>query len=234
MLKLLEKKNILVVVAHPDDEVLGVGGTINKLVNNYGSNIRVIILGEGLTARVQEKENINNDLQIHKKNAFEAKDVLGYQSLRLYDFPDNKFDTIPLISIIKVIESEINTFNPNTIITHHSGDLNIDHQKTFDAVTTASRPLGKNKIKNILTFENPSSTEWNLKGGSFHFNPNTFISIDENNLQKKVDAMEKYSFEKRSFPHPRSPESLRNLASYRGNIVGEKFAEALMLIRSIS
>lgn len=234
MLKLFENTKILVVVAHPDDEVLGAGGAINKLIKKYHTVIRVVVLGEGLTSRNLKQEKIKNDLKRHKEDAFKAKEILGYHSLIFYDFPDNKFDSLPLINLIKVIEKEIEDFNPNTIITHHFGDLNIDHQKTFEAVITATRPIGNRKVQNILSFENPSSTEWNLKPGSFQFSPNIYVSLDFDNLKSKISAMEQYSFEKRNYPHPRSPESLKNLAKYRGGIIGEKYAEAFMLIRSLS
>ena len=222
--------SIVAIFAHPDDEILACGASLAKHAST-GAVVRILLLASGLTARGPVATSAMDELHDHARR---AADVIGAESVMFGEFPDNRMDTVPLLDVVQVIEEFLGDMTPEILYTHNDTDLNIDHQKTFDAVTTASRPLGKNKIKNILTFENPSSTEWNLKGGSFHFNPNTFISIDENNLQKKVDAMEKYSFEKRSFPHPRSPESLRNLASYRGNIVGEKFAEALMLIRSIS
>ena len=234
MIDYLKDKKILVVVAHPDDEVLGAGGTIHKLVKDHRSVIKVIILGEGLTSRSKERNTnlYKEELKIHKSNIIEAKNILGYQEVGIYDFPDNRFDTVPLISLIKTIENEKEVFSPDVILTHHYGDLNIDHQKTFEAVITACRPLKNETVQTIITFEIPSSTDWQMESNSKQFKPNLYLSLDKKNVESKVKAMEKYTYEKRNFPHPRSPKGISLLAEYRGMSIGENFAEAFSIVRS--
>lgn len=235
MKELFDKKRILLVVAHPDDELLGVGGTIHKLKTLFNATIAVVILGEGITSRsnMRDIKKWENELKRHRSNIEDAKKILGYDELSLHSFPDNRFDSVPLLDIVKVIENEIRTFNPEVIFTHHEGDLNIDHQLTFNAVITATRPLENNEVKSILTFETPSSTEWQFGQSQSRFQPNFFIEIDEIGLQKKITSMECYEYEKRPFPHPRSPEALTTLAKLRGSQVGRKLAEAFIMIRTI-
>ncbi len=234
MLESLRNKKILVVVAHPDDEILGLGGTINKLVNNYGCEIKVIILGEGITSRGNDrKNNHKKDLEIHKSNIEKAKSFLGYQHLEYYDLPDNRFDTIPLLEIIKIIESEKLKFKPSIVFTHHGGDLNIDHQKTFEAVITSFRPIKGEIVNTIITFETLSSSEWIPSNDKRKFNPNLFVSLDENNIKSKINSMESYYFEKREYPHPRSPKAIRLRAEMWGVTVGKNFSEAFEIIRTI-
>lgn len=236
MLEYLKNKRIMVVVAHPDDELLGLGASMNKLINEYNVNTHVVILGEGLTSRSEERDinKWNKQLQIHKKNIKNAQSKIGYNSNSIYDFPDNRFDSISILDIIKVIEKEKIEFKPDIIFTHHGGDLNIDHQITFEAVITATRPMKEEKVKSIITFETPSGTEWRTSSNSRHFNPNLYISFNKKNLDAKIRGMESYEFEKRKFPHPRSPEALTILAQNRGISVGREYAEAFCLIRCIN
>jgi LmbE family N-acetylglucosaminyl deacetylase len=235
MLELQKNSKIMIVVAHPDDEVLGLGATLHKLIHEKSAIVHVVILGEGITSR-SEKRDIEvwqKELEKHKQNIHSAKQIIGYQSLSLYSFPDNRFDSVPLLDIIKSIESEKNKFKPDIVFTHHFGDLNIDHQRTFDAVMTAFRPLPEESKVSILTFETPSSTEWQVNSDGKRFNPNIYIEISEQNLKAKIDAMECFEFEKRKYPHPRSPEGLKILAQHNGINVGIEYAEAFCIIRHI-
>ena len=151
----------------------------------------------------------------------------------MYEFPDNRFDSVDLLDIIKVIELEKDKFKPEIIFTHHGGDLNVDHQRTFEAVITACRPMQNENVKSIITFETPSSSEWRASSDPRHFVPNLFFEIKEENLNAKIKGMEAYEFEKRMYPHPRSPEALKIQAQRWGVVVGAEYAEAFCIIRTI-
>jgi LmbE family N-acetylglucosaminyl deacetylase len=228
-------KRIMLVVAHPDDEILGVGATMNKLINEYSLSVHVVILGEGITSRSDKRdvEFWNIELEKHRSDIQEAKKHIGFENVSIYNLPDNRFDTVALLDIIKIIEQEKFNFNPDIIFTHHGGDLNIDHQRTFEAVMTSCRPLADEMVKTIITFETPSGTEWKASTDPNKFSPNLYIEIDENNLNAKILAMESYTFEKRDYPHPRSPKALKVKASQIGINIGSEYAEAFCIIRTI-
>lgn len=194
MLEFLKNKKIMIVVAHPDDELLGLGASLNKLIKEQGVITHVVILGEGITSRSDRRNSYDwkKELSLHQENIKTAQKVIGYESVSTYDFPDNRFDSIDLLDIVKVIEKEKQAFKPEVIFTHHGGDLNIDHQRTFEAVMTACRPLEGESIKVIITFETPSSTEWRPSSDPKNFIPNLFIDVSEENLNAKIDAMESY------------------------------------------
>jgi LmbE family N-acetylglucosaminyl deacetylase len=236
MFELLKNKRIMVVVAHPDDELLGLGGTLNRLSSSGNHTIHVVILGEGITSRGTNmgREVWKTELKKHNENIETAKKHIGYESLATYGLPDNRFDSVDLLDIVKIVEDEKDKFKPEVILTHHGGDLNVDHQRTFEAVMTACRPMDHEKAKYILTFETPSGTEWQSNFDPRKFNPNVFIALTEENIEVKIRGMESYEYEKRGFPHPRSPEALRLHAKYRGMAVGLNYAEAFQLIRSVS
>ena len=233
---IFKQKKILIVVAHPDDELLGVGGTVNKLVHSFNATVKVIILGEGITTRSEHRnlDKWKKQLETHRSNIKDAQKVIGYQELSIYNFPDNRFDSVALLDIIKVIEKEKEEFNPSIIFTHHGGDVNIDHQRTFEAVITSCRPMKDETVKTIITFETPSGTEWRASSDPKHFIPNFFIQIEKKHLLAKIKGMESYEFEKRAYPHPRSPEALEVLAKQRGIMIGCDYAEAFSIIRSIN
>lgn len=187
MLKYLKNKKILVVIAHPDDELLGCGATMHKLIHEFNCTIRAIILGEGITSRSENRdvEKCKNELAKHKANIHAAAKHIGYHSIGVYNFPDNRFDTVALLDIVKIVEKEKEEFNPEIIFTHHGGDLNIDHQRTFEAVLTATRPLPGENVKGIITFEIPSGTEWRASSDPRHFIPNLFIEISGKTLKRR-------------------------------------------------
>lgn len=236
MLEFLRNKNVLIVVAHPDDELLGLGATMNKLINEYGIKTHVVILGEGITSRSKSRDinECKDDLLIHKGNIKNAQKAIGYHSVNTYNFPDNRFDSVDLLDIIKVIEKEKKEFIPEIIFTHHGGDLNIDHKLTFNAVMTACRPMSHETVKTIITFETPSGTEWRPNTDPQHFLPNFFVSVSADNLESKIKGMECYEFERRNFPHPRSPEALRIQAQRWGVVVGLNYAEVFNIVRLIN
>ena len=231
-----QDKRILVVVAHPDDELLGLGATMNKLINEQNCKVRVIILGEGITSRSDEREpeQWKEELKIHRQNIEQARKAIGYESVGIYDFPDNRFDTVALLDIIKVIEKEKEIFQPEIIFTHHGGDVNIDHQRTFEAVITSTRPMEHEKVNTIITFETPSGTEWIASSDPRKFIPNLFLEVSTENLKAKIKGMEYYEFEKRSYPHPRSPKALRIRSQMWGISNGINCAEAFCIIRTIN
>jgi LmbE family N-acetylglucosaminyl deacetylase len=236
MLEYLRNSKILLVVAHPDDEILGPGGTMYRLINEYNCKVRVIILGEGITSRseVRDVNKWERELKIHRTNIDIARKVIGYESVSIYDFPDNRFDTVALIDLIKIIENEKNKFLPEVVFTHHGGDVNIDHQRTFEAVITAVRPVQSESVNLVITFETMSGTEWRASSDPKHFIPNMFVEISKEGLEAKIEAMESYQFEKRKFPHPRSKEALKIRAQMWGVANGIEFAEAFQLIRIIN
>ncbi|AHJ97248.1 PIG-L deacetylase family protein [Hymenobacter swuensis] len=231
----LHNKRILVVVAHPDDELLGLGATIHRLVHQQGCTARAVILGEGLTSRadMRKPEQWTTELAVHRANIGRATAAIGYHSTGVYDFADNRFDSVDLLDLVKVVEQEKESFQPDVIFTHHGGDTNIDHRRTFEAVVTGTRPVPGEPMRTILACETPSSTEWQAANYPNPFLPNFFLAVGEEDLAAKIAGMEAYEFEKRVYPHPRSPEALRILAQRWGIVIGQPLAEAFMLIRHI-
>lgn len=236
MIESLRNKKIMIIVAHPDDELLGLGATMHKLIKEYGVKTHVVILGEGITSRSDSRDvkKWEEQLSIHKKNIQNAQKAIGYHSVNIYDFPDNRFDSVALLDIIKVIEKEKNDFVPEVIFTHHGGDLNIDHQRTFDAVMTACRPMSHEVVKTIITFETASGTEWRASTDPRQFLPNLFVSVSSEDVEAKISGMECYEFESRKYPHPRSPEALRIQSQRWGIAVGTEYAEAFSIVRLIT
>jgi LmbE family N-acetylglucosaminyl deacetylase len=223
-------KKILIVAAHPDDEVLGCGGTVARLVKK-GYEAHTLILGEGITSR-QEGRNSGAravDLRKLKQESLAANRILGVKSVFAYDFPDNKFDTVPLLDLVRVIEKIKKQIKPGIIFTHFKEDLNIDHRITYNAVITACRPQADESVKEVYSFEILSSTEWNYP---LSFSPDAFFDIS-NSLGPKVKAMQKYKSELRKFPHPRSIEGIKLNAAYLGMRVGLKYAEAFKIVRAV-
>ncbi len=224
------KKTVLVIAAHPDDETLGCGGTIRSLAD-AGDLVHVALLADGVSSR-DDSINYSNDLNDRRSASRKACEILGVQDVFFGDFPDNRMDTIALLDIVKVVESLIEKYKPDTIFTHHVGDLNIDHRQVHDAVITACRPQKGHPVKTLLFFEVPSSTEWQTPGSGVAFEPNWFTDISSL-LDKKLLALDAYEMEIRDWPHSRSREGVEHLARWRGATVSVSAAEAFMLGRHL-
>ncbi|USR89924.1 PIG-L family deacetylase [Phormidium yuhuli AB48] len=218
----------LIIAAHPDDEVLGCGGTI-AAQTSQGTSVQVMFLADGVSSRGGEA---SAELQRRHHAAHTAAELLGIESVSFADFPDNQLDTVPLLRIVQRIEDRITQYQPDTILTHHAGDVNIDHQRVHQAVITACRPQPGHPVKTLLLFEVPSSTEWQPPGSAAAFLPNWFIDISDT-LEGKLEALAAYGEELRDFPHPRSVEAVKALARWRGATVGVRAAEAFVLGRRI-
>ena len=168
---------ILVAAAHPDDEILGCGGTAARMVKE-GNEVYTLILGEGITSRddTREREKRETEITQLKKQIHQANAVIGVKEVITYDFPDNRFDTVPLLDIIKVIENIKNKVKPGIVFTHYEQDLNIDHRIAYQEVITAMRPTTGETVKEIYSFEVLSSTEWNFP---LRFSPDVFFDISK-------------------------------------------------------
>lgn len=223
---------VLVIAAHPDDEVLGCGATAARLVIE-GHDVHFAILGEGITSRHRNRADVDpaQVAALHQK-AHAAAAKLGVKSLILHKLPDNRLDTVPLLDIVKIIEDLVDRMKPEIIYTHHGGDLNIDHGVIHRAVLTATRPLAGQPVQEIYAFEVPSATDWAFQRLELSFRPNVFVDVSRT-LEAKIAAMACYETEVRQFPHPRSPEALRALAMRWGSVAGCPAAEAFELVRSI-
>ena len=223
--------NILIVAAHPDDEILGVGGTVARHVEN-GDEVYALILGEGQTSRFDKREDAGTEIvgRLHDDTRQAAK-VLGIRQVFFEDFPDNRFDSVALLEIVKAVEHRVRELAPQIIYTHHGGDLNVDHQRTSQAVLTATRPMKGQSVKEIYAFETVSSTEWNFAYGDAQFAPNVFVKLTKEQFVKKVRAMEAYKTELCQYPHPRSLEMLEAVARRWGGVCGGSYVEAFEAVR---
>ncbi|MDP6781753.1 MAG: PIG-L deacetylase family protein [Alphaproteobacteria bacterium] len=229
-----ESKRILVVASHPDDEVLGCGGTM-AVHADAGDVVDVLIVVEGATSREAKRdtEAQAGALTALQQSACDAAVVLGARKPHFLGMPDNRLDGMELLDVIKPIEALINELKPQVIYTQHGGDLNIDHRIVHQAVVTACRPAPGACVRAIYGYETASSTEWasaNM-GGVFH--PVRFVDISKT-LERKRKAMGCYGSEMRPFPHARSFEGLEALARWRGVNAGVEAAEAFTVVREIS
>jgi N-acetylglucosamine malate deacetylase 1 len=234
------KQKVFIIAAHPDDEVLGCGGTLARHAAE-GDDVHILIMAEGVTSRDKTRNAgaRKNELSILAQTAQNAGSFLGVQSVELLSFPDNRMDILPLLDVIKEVEARLEKIQPTVVYTHHSGDLNIDHQITHRAVVTACRPYPGQTVRTLLFFEVPSSTDWQVAGMENTFQPDWFVDISdhletESYLDKKIQALEMYENEMCGFPHARSIEAVRSLARVRGAGVGLKAAEGFKIGRRLS
>lgn len=224
--------NVLVIAAHPDDEVLGCGGTIARLASE-GAAVSIFILANGLTSRADfDPARDAARLPVHHERARRAGALLGAREVTFGGFPDQKLDTLPLLEITQAIEREIARVQPEIVFTQHGGDLNQDHVITFRATLTATRPMAGRPVKCVYAYEVASSTEWAFGQFEPRFQPSVFFAIAPQ-LETKIAAMQIYESETRAFPHPRSPEALRAIAARWGSTVGVNAAEAFACVRHL-
>jgi LmbE family N-acetylglucosaminyl deacetylase len=228
--ELLMKNRILIVAAHPDDEVLGCGGTVARLVRE-GAQASTLIMGEGITSRdpARDRNMRKSELNHLKSCVIHANKELGIKNTFIHDLPDNRFDTVPFLDVVKIVESVVNIVNPSIIFTHFPDDLNIDHGITYNAVLTAARPLPGSCVKSIYAFYVPSSTEWKYP---LSFSPNVFFDI-EPTLNIKIRAMQRYRNELKKYPHPRSLSGIKVCAQFFGINSGMKYAEPFVCVREL-
>ena len=225
---------VLVVAAHPDDEVLGCGGTIAQH-SNSGDHVQVLIVSEGSTSRQQTRDpaQMVHELSVLGEAAQVAGSILGAAGVELLGFPDNRLDSLDRLDLIKVIEERVERHQPEIVYVHHAGDLNVDHRRLHESVMTACRPTPGHVVKRLLSFEVASSTEFQSPGSSaLTFQPNWFVDISDL-WERKRNALAAYSMEMRDWPHARSLDAVEHLARWRGAQVGVEAAEAFCLLRQL-
>lgn len=218
--------NVLVIAAHPDDELLGVAGTLRKHVL-AGDRVTAVVLSEGASARYESGADT-----ILQRDGKRAAALLGLADLRFLGLPDQRLDTLPLLEVTQKVEAVVDEVRPQIVYTHHWGDANRDHRVVVEAVTIACRPIGDHYPRAMYCFETPSSTEWSLPSIEAAFVPNHFVDVTDT-LEDKLAAMACYATELRPAPHPRSLEALRARAAYWGQIITRSYAEAFVLVRSV-
>ncbi len=224
--------NVLVVAAHPDDEVLGAAGTMARLADE-GHEVAVLILGEGATSRAATRaEGSAAEVDALASHSRTAAAELGVTDVEHAGLPDNRFDHVDLLDVVKVVEGAIGRTRPTLVFTQHGGDVNIDHKVTFAAVMAATRPVPGSGVRSVLAFEVGSSTEWAFGTFAPVFHPTVFYDITAT-LDRKLAAMAAYPDEVRPFPHPRSAESLVAQARRWGSTIGVEAAEAFQLVREL-
>lgn len=223
-----KEKSILVVVAHPDDETIGMGGTIARHVHE-GHKVFAISMTNGVGSRETTKTE-----EIHARfdSANSAAEILGFTWLGHADFPDNALDSAPLLEIAKFIEKFKKKEKFDLVYTHSTADLNVDHRIVCQAVLTAFRPQPNEYWSEIRVFETSSATDYGHLSISRPFLPNVFVNI-ERYWDKKSKALEAYKSELRDYPHSRSKAGLECLARVRGSSVGVMMAEAFEIVRKI-
>ena len=221
-------KKVLVIAAHPDDEVLGCGGVIAKHVFQ-GDEVHLVFMSDGVKSRSQFLEE---NLKQRMNASTLAHSLLGITSSQHLNFQDNRMDSIALLDIIQKLEPIIDNLKPSVVYTHHHGDLNIDHQLTHSAVITACRPVPNFSVREIYGFEVLSSTEWSNSQQSI-FRPTFYTDITKH-MSKKISAAKAYQEEMRDPPHSRSIKHIEILAQHRGYSIGVEMAEAFEVYRIVS
>lgn len=230
---IMTTSKVLIIAAHPDDEVLGMGGTLLKH-HDAGDNISVLFMSDGVTGRnfSYDKQKRLTEIIQRKEIAVEAGKIFGAKQIDFLDLPNLRMDKEYILELTKLIESHIEKTQPDIIYTHFSNDTNIDHCVTHRAVVIALRPVPGRKVLSLRLFEIGSSTEYAVPASDDIFAPNLFINI-EDYCAKKMDLIKCYDYEMREFPHPRSERIINARDTFRGASVGLKSAEAFIEARRI-
>jgi LmbE family N-acetylglucosaminyl deacetylase len=211
--------NILVIAAHPDDEVLGMGATIKKL-SKKREQIHLCVVSEGASAQYEDEKMI----KVRRESCLKSSKLLGIRQIKFLDFPDMRLDSIPHLEINRELEKQIVKFEPEIVYTTPNNDLNKDHQKVYESTLVVTRPFSS--VKSVLCYEMPGIV-------NTPFCPNIYEDVTKE-FHFKLRAFKFYWSEVEKSPHPRSLEAINAIATYRGNQAGLQKAEAFQLIRSIS
>lgn len=225
---------VLVVAAHPDDELLGCGATLLKLQK---SNVQIFLvyISEGVSARFEKGVSnlkLNDSIENRENMAKEYARKRNFTILDFFRYPNLRIDGTSFLDSVKQIQSVIEKINPDVVLTHFSGDLNRDHRFCFEVTFNAIRPFSQKTVKSLLSFEIPSSTEWNAPTEFPKYFPNYFVNV-EDEIKDKIEDLDCYSYEMRNFPHPRSKEIVLAWSQIRGSQAGFRNAESFIVVRSI-
>lgn len=224
-------KKVLVIAAHPDDEALGVGGTIAKL-SAEGVECHLLIVTDGSSSQYRDSDHLHEIIEAKKLETKGCADMLGFKSIRYGELPDMKLDKTPHIVINQVIEKVIDEVQPDTVFTHFWGDVNCDHQEVYKSTLVAVRPVMGQVVRELYCYRVPSSTEWTPNKADTMFMANYFVDI-EKFAEQKYKAFSCYSTELREYPHPRSVQYLREADKAVGLRVGLLSAEEFVMLRKL-
>lgn len=217
---------LLVVAAHPDDEVLGPGATLARRVAE-GDEVHAVVLSEGASSRYDTVM-----IDVLQDSAQRAAKTLGLTSVRVHSFPDQRLDVVPLVVLTHFVEEIVTELRPTEVYTHFPGDVNSDHGRTAQAVWTACRPYVVPWLRRFAVYETPSSTEWAWPLSSASFAPGLYVDVSTT-IEAKLAAMSCYESELRPYPHPRSLRALRERSAYWGSRIGVAAAEPFQVLREV-
>jgi N-acetylglucosamine malate deacetylase 1 len=217
---------VLVVAAHPDDDVLGMGGTIARHAD-HGDEVRIVCVTDGSSTQYPGDTDL---LEQKREEARRASRELGVEDYVHHDLPDMRLDTIAHVEVNRIVEGHVADLGPEIVYVVHP-DVNLDHRALFDSVSVATRPIPGQAVRRVLTYAPTSSTEWTPAGRNW-FVPNWFVDITAT-IERKLAAFAQFETERREFPHPRSEQALRAHAQFFGASVGCEYAEPFVLVRSL-
>ena len=222
---------ILVVAAHPDDEIYGMGGTMAKLAAQ-GHELHVLIVTDGCTAQYAGRPDLPEIIEKKHREAVEANALLGVKQVHFGTFPDMRLDTVPHVELNRLIENTVDAVQPDVVYTHFYGDVNLDHQMVYRSTLVAVRPVPGQRVKALYCYDVPSSTEWSPQLAQTAFLPNTMVDISGYE-DVKEQALTAYQTEMRAYPHPRSARYVRETDRAKGLQWGLGNSESFQLLRKI-